>query len=143
MEADPAGLLVDTQLLVWWATTPEQLKPTTRELLASSYPPVLFSVVSLWEVAIKASLKRLNFQIDPGGLRAGLLEEGFTELPIQSDHVLAVEHLPLIHRDPHRCAEDGVFDRLLVVQAAREGLRLLTSNRTLASYGDPVHWVAG
>ena len=135
METDPAGLLVDTQLLVWWATTPEQLKPTTRELLASSDPPVLFSVVSLWEVAIKASLKRLNFQVDPGGLRAGLLEEGFTELPIQADHVLAVEHLPLIHRDP--------FDRLLVVQAAREGLRLLSSDRTLASYGDPVQWVAG
>ena len=65
----------------------------------------------------------------------GLQAAGFADLPIQVEHVLAVEHLPLIHRDP--------FDRLLVVQAAREGLRLLSSDRTLASYGDPVQWVAG
>ena len=88
------------------------------------------SVVSIWEVAIKASLKRPDFQVNPEELRFGLLQEGFQELAIQSEHVLAVAHLPLIHRDP--------FDRLLVAQAAREGLRLLTSDRTLASYGDPV-----
>ena len=135
MEADPAGLLVDTQLLVWWATTPEQLRPATRELLASSDPPVLFSVVSLWEVAIKASLRRPDFRLDPSGLRAGLLEEGFLELPIDPGHVLAVQFLPWIHRDP--------FDRLLVAQAAREDLRLLTSDRTLIGYGEHVQWVAG
>ena len=63
--------------------------------------------------------------------------------PIQLDHGLAVEQLPWIHRDPHRCAEDGVFDRLLVAQAALEGLRLLTTDRTLSGYGEPVRWVAG
>ena len=135
MQTDAAGLLVDTQLLLWWASTPEHLRPATRELLASSAHPVLFSVVSLWEVAIKASLKRPEFQVDSGGLRAGLLEEGFLELPIEPRHVLAVEFLPWIHRDP--------FDRLLVVQAAREGLRLLTTDRTLTGYGEHVRFVPG
>lgn len=135
METEPAGVLVETNLMLWWALSPEQLKPATRELLASADPPVLFSVVSLWEVAIKASLKRPDFQVNAAALRAGLLQEGFRELPIHPDHVLAVQHLPWIHRDP--------FDRLLVAQAIQEGLRLLTTDRTLTGYGEPVRWVAG
>jgi len=94
---------------------------------------ISFSVVSLWEVAIKASLGRDDFQVNPPALRLGLLEQGFRELPIQVDHVLAVQHLPRIHRDP--------FDRLLVAQAARERLSLLTADRTLLGYGDGVRWV--
>ncbi len=96
---------------------------------------MLFSVVSLWEVAIKASWKRPDFQVNPAALRAGLLQEGFRELSIEAGHMLAVEQLPWIHRDP--------FDRLLVAQAALEGLRLLTTDRTLAGYGEHVRWVTG
>lgn len=111
------GFLVDTHLLLWWALSPEQVRPATRKLLTSTDPPVLFSVVSLWEVAIKASWKRPDFQINHAALRAGLLQEGFRDLAIEAGHVLALEHLPWIHQDPHRCAEDGVFDRLLVPRA--------------------------
>jgi PIN domain nuclease of toxin-antitoxin system len=63
----------------------------------------------------------------------GLLQEGFRELPIQASHVIAVQQLPWIHRDP--------FDRLLVAQAAEERLSLLTADRTLLGYGDGVRWV--
>jgi PIN domain nuclease of toxin-antitoxin system len=63
----------------------------------------------------------------------GLLEQGFLELPIQVNHVLAVQHLPWVHRDP--------FDRLLVAQAAQERLSLLTADRTLLGYGEAVRWV--
>lgn len=90
-------------------------------------------MVSLWEVAIKASLGRPDFQLDTSALRRGLQREGFLELPIEAEHVLAVEHLPWIHRDP--------FDRLLVVQARHEQLNLLTADRTLCGYGDGVRWV--
>jgi PIN domain nuclease of toxin-antitoxin system len=130
-----SGWLLDTQLLVWSGYAPQRLPVSLARELIDRQRDVRYSVVSLWEVAIKASLKRADFQVSPMDLRQGLLAAGFAELPIQADHVLAVEHLPLIHRDP--------FDRLLVVQAAREGLRLLTSDRTLASYGDPVQWLAG
>lgn len=94
---------------------------------------IWFSVVSIWEMAIKASLGREDFQVNPPALRLGLLEQGFRELPIQVNHVLAVQHLPRIHRDP--------FDRLLVTQAAQERLSLLTADRTLLSYGEVVRWV--
>jgi PIN domain nuclease of toxin-antitoxin system len=132
---------VDTHLLLWWAVVPERLPAAARTRLESSDRPLLFSVVRIWDVAIKASLGRGDVQVNPLSLRMGLLQEGFRELPIQTDHVLAVQHLPWIHRDPHRCAEDCVFDRLLVVQAAREQLSLLTADRTLLGYGDGVRWV--
>ena len=90
-------------------------------------------MVSLWEVAIKASLGRGDFKVNPLALRMGLLKDGFRELPIQVNHVLAVQHLPWIHRDP--------FDRLLVAQASEEQLSLLTADRTLLGYGDGVRWV--
>lgn len=94
----------------------------------------MLSVVSLWEVAIKSSLGRADFQVEV----AALLAHGFRELPIRAEHTLAVQHLPWIHRDPHRCAEDFVFDRLLVVQAQLEGLRLLSADRALVAYAEHV-----
>jgi PIN domain nuclease of toxin-antitoxin system len=130
MASEGEGLLVDTHLLLWWAAMPEQLPEAARNRLESTDQPLVFSVASLWEVAIKASLAREGSQVDPTALRLGLLQESFRELPIQADHVLAVRHLPWIHRDP--------FDRLLVAQAQREGLRLLTSDRTLLGYGETV-----
>jgi len=133
MAAESGGLLVDTHLLIWWATMPEQLPAPARIPLESAEPPPVFSVVSIWEVAIKASLGRSNFKVNPRALRMGLLEQGFRELPIQAEHVMAVQHLPWIHRDP--------FDRLLVAQAAQERLSLITADRTLLGYGDGVRWV--
>ena len=135
MAAEPDGLLVDTHLLLWWASMPEQLPAAAKTQLESYERPLVFSVVSLWEVAIKTSLARSDFQVNPLALRMGLLQEGFRELPIQVEHVLAVQHLPWIHRDP--------FDRLLVAQAAQERLGLLTADRTLVGYGETVRWVGG
>lgn len=124
---DPGALLLDTQLLLWWAITPERLPAGIADRLADPRQPLLLSVVSLWEVAIKASLGRHDFQVDARALRIGLLGQGFRELQIRADHVLAVQHLPWIHRDP--------FDRLLVAQAEVEGLTLLTADSSLAAYG--------
>jgi len=101
--------------------------------LESSDQPLLFSAVSLWEGAIQSSPDRGDVQVNPHALRMGLLQEGFRELPILVKHVLALQHLPWMHRDP--------FDRLRVAQAAQERLSLLTADRILLVYGDGVHWV--
>ncbi len=127
------GMLLDTQLLIWAAYAPQRLASSFAAELVDRHNDIRYSLASLWEVAIKASLGREDFQVDPPALRRGLLREGFQELPIQAEHVLAVRDLPLIHRDP--------FDRLLVVQAQREGLRLFTTDRRLAEYGEAVRWV--
>jgi len=122
-----------TQLLVWAGYAPQRLGSSLAAALADRRCVICFSVVSIWEMAIKASLGRIDFQVNPLALRMGLLEQGFRELPIQVNHVLAVQHLPWVHRDP--------FDRLLVAQAAQERLSLLTADRTLLAYGEAVRWV--
>lgn len=129
----PAEQLLDTQLLLWLAIDPERLPTNLRKALADRRQLFVFSVVSLWEVAIKTSLGKAGFQVDASQLRAGLLREGLQEIPIAAEHCLAVQHLPWIHRDP--------FDRLLVAQAHQSGLILLSADRTLEGYGSEVRWI--
>jgi PIN domain nuclease of toxin-antitoxin system len=126
-------LLLDTHLLLWAAGKPNRLSAAARKLIDSSANELLFSAASVWEVAIKRGLGRRDFKADPRLLRRGLLDNGYTELPILSDHVVAIERLPPIHKDP--------FDRLLVAQATVEGITLLTSDSELAEYPGPVRVV--
>jgi PIN domain nuclease of toxin-antitoxin system len=133
MEAPALPLLLDTHLLLWLAADPARLPEALREELADRRQPLLFSVASLWEVAIKTSLNRPGFRVDALDLRQGLLREGFGEQPIEAAHCLAVQHLAWIHRDP--------FDRLLVAQARCEGLTLLSADRALLAYGPEVRWI--
>jgi len=126
-------LLLDTHLLLWAAGNPDRLSDAARSLIENPENELLFSAASLWEVAIKRGLGRSDLQADPRLLRRGLLDNGYNELPILSDHVVAIESLPLIHKDP--------FDRLLVAQATVEGITLLTSDAVVAQYPGPVQMV--
>ena len=123
-------LLLDTHLLVWAMGEPERLDPALVRLLEDPMNTPVFSVVSLWELVIKRSLDRPDFQLEPTVLRRALLEAGWRELPVEAHHVLAVGQLPVLHSDP--------FDRLLVVQAQAHGLLLITADQQLAQYPGPV-----
>ena len=120
-------LLLDTHLILWAAFDPDRLSAKAARRLRSRQVPLAFSLASLWEVAIKTSLGRPDFAIDPKLLHRALLAEGFVELPIHAAHLVRVASLPWVHRDP--------FDRLLVAQAIEERLTLLTSDAALAGYG--------
>ena len=126
-------LLLDTQVLLWAAGQPERLSPAARRLLNNSQHELIFSAASLWEVTIKASLGRDDFRVEPRELRRGLLDNGYTELAVTSEHAVNVEGLPPIHKDP--------FDRLLLAQALVEGITLLTADAQLAQYRGPVRKV--
>lgn len=78
----------------------------------------------------KKSLGRVDFEVEPRLLRRGLLDNGYNELSITSEHAIAIETLPLFHKDP--------FDRMLVCQAMAEGIILLTSHPILAKYSELV-----
>lgn len=119
-------LLLDTHVLLWAAYTPDRLSADTQEMLLDPEKRLCFSVVSIWEVAIKRALDRPDFQIDAGVLRRGLLSNGYEECPIEGPHALHVSSLPMIHRDP--------FDRMLVAQAAVEGMALITADKKVAAY---------
>lgn len=126
-------LLLDTRLLLWAAGEPGRISPKARKLIEDSQNELLFSAANLWEVAIKRGLGRNDFQVDTRLLRRGLLDNGYGELPIMSHHVVAIESLPPIHKDP--------FDRILVAQAIAEGVTLLTTDAMVAKYPGPIRAV--
>ncbi|MEO6078848.1 MAG: type II toxin-antitoxin system VapC family toxin [Steroidobacteraceae bacterium] len=126
-------LLLDTHLLLWAAGQPARLPREARKLISDVANQLFFSAASLWEVVIKRSLGRDDFQADARLLRRGLLDNGYTELPIASLHVVEIETLPGIHRDP--------FDRMLVAQANAEGITLLTTDPIVARYPGSVRLV--
>lgn len=123
-------LLLDTHSLLWAAVEPTRLPEVARELIGDVDNELYFSAISVWEVAIKAGLGRADFSVDPAVLRRGLLDNGYAELPLASEHAVATTTLPLLHRDP--------FDRILVAQAQVEGITLLTSDATVAEYPGPI-----
>jgi len=126
-------ILLDTHLLLWAASEPRRLSKQARMLIDNPQNEVLFSAASLWEVAIKCGLGREDFKVDARLLRRGLLDNGYSELPIMSEHVVATESLPLIHKDP--------FDRILVAQATVEGIMLLTVDSLVSKYPGPIRTV--
>jgi PIN domain nuclease of toxin-antitoxin system len=126
-------LLLDTHLLLWVAGQPDRLSQAARQFIEDKENELLFSTASLWEVVIKRGLARDDFKVDPRLLRRGLLDNGYSELPIGSEHVVAIDTLPPIHKDP--------FDRVLVAQALVEGITLLTTDAVVARYPAPVQTV--
>ncbi|MDY6930107.1 MAG: type II toxin-antitoxin system VapC family toxin [Pseudomonadota bacterium] len=127
------NLLLDTHILLWAAAEPFKLSPKATALTSNEDNRLYFSAASLWEVVIKNGLGRPDFRVDPHLLRRGLVDNGYSELPITSQHTLAASHLPDIHKDP--------FDRILVAQAETEGFLLITSDELVARYPGPVRLV--
>jgi len=125
--------LLDTHILLWAASSPKKLSKPLTALLQHTDNSLHFSAASIWEIAIKGTLGRTDFQVQGRVLRRGLLDNGYSEIAITSEHALYVENLPPIHKDP--------FDRILVAQANVEGITLLTSDELVAKYPGPVRYV--
>jgi PIN domain nuclease of toxin-antitoxin system len=126
-------ILLDTHLLLWAAGTPDRLPAEARTLLELADNEPYFSAANIWEVVIKAGIGREDFKIDGRVLRRGLLDNGYGELGIGSEHVVAIDNLPRLHKDP--------FDRVLVAQAQVEGITLLTADPVVARYPGPIRFV--
>ena len=126
-------LLLDTQLLLWAAGDPDRLSAEARALIGAPENELWFSAASVWEIAIKSGLGREDFRVNARLLRRGLLDNGYRELPVGSEHAVALDSLPPLHKDP--------FDRLLVAQAMVEGITLLTADAQVAQYPGPVRKV--
>ncbi len=125
-------LLLDTQLLLRAAGEPGRLSAAARKLLKNPKNELLFSAASLWEIAIKKTLGRDDFRVEPRLLRRGLLDNGYAELPVTSQHAVSIDGLPPLHKDP--------FDRMLIAQARLEGFTVVTSDPIFQRYRVPVVW---
>lgn len=123
-------ILLDTHLLLWASGQPARLPVRARAMLVDERNQLVFSVVSLWEIAIKRGLGRDDFHVDSRLLRRSLIDNDYEELALTGQHAVTVDGLPAIHRDP--------FDRLLVAQSMVEGITLLTSDVMVAQYAGTV-----
>ena len=127
------SFLLDTNILICALHDSNALAPKTLSLLSDPDNTIYFSSASIWEIAIKSSLKKPNFPFNPERIAALASQTGFLELPIRTTHTFEVAQLPWFHRDP--------FDRLLIAQALSLPAYLLTTDTTLQQYSDMVRVV--
>ena len=120
-------LLLDTHVFLWALSGSRELKAPARRLIESA-DEVHVSAASIWEIAIKSSLGKID--ADPIEVVAAIEAAGFVELPVRAGHAMGVATLPAHHSDP--------FDRILIAQAMAEPLRLVTADSVLARYSDLV-----
>lgn len=126
-------VLLDTHLLLWSVSASRKLSREARRVVESPSNELSFSAASLWEIAVKLSLRRSDFDLDLPAFVGALGEMDFEELPVRSAHALELLLLPARHKDP--------FDRILVAQSRVEGMLLLTNDVRLAGYGASVRVV--
>lgn len=115
--------LLDTHVFIWVMEDSKRLKKHIKNEISNSKNKIFVSVVNIWEISIKKSLKKLRTPFD---IEASIKKAGLQIIPIQLTHALKVEKLPLIHRDP--------FDRILISQALVEDLTLITADKKIWKY---------
>ncbi len=115
--------LIDTHILLWWLSDDKKLSKNARSLIEDADNRILASSVSVWEIAIKKSLKKLKV---PDNLKTIVEASDIEFLPITADHAWRVEQLPAIHNDP--------FDRLLIAQCMVEDLVFITADKIIPTY---------
>ena len=121
-------ILLDTHIFIWWDSEPKLLSDRARNLCEDSNNILILSVVSVWEMQIKRQLGKLSLRIPLEQIIEGQQQRNSIEiLPVNLDHVLSLDKLPIIHKDP--------FDRLLIAQARAEDIQILTSDAVFAKYG--------
>ncbi|CAB3804989.1 type II toxin-antitoxin system VapC family toxin [Pararobbsia alpina] len=127
-------VLLDTHLIIWAAEDDNALPQEAREIIQELDNTLYFSVASIWEIVIKSTLGRDDFQIDARVLRRNLRDSGYEELSIEAPHAFEIERLPLLHKDP--------FDRILLGQSIVEGIVLLTHDDHIRQYDfAPIRYV--
>ncbi|NJK46143.1 MAG: type II toxin-antitoxin system VapC family toxin [Pleurocapsa sp. SU_196_0] len=123
--------LLDTHILLWWLDDDRLLSKAAHKLIENTSHRIVFSSLSLWEIAIKSNQGKLEANAEE--VRDAALEEGFGLVVFDDQHALEAARLPSIHADP--------FDRGLVATARVEGCPLLTADSLLARYGSSVKQV--
>ena len=126
-------LHLDTHTFLWFAWGDTPLPVTTRGFITDPANTVYVSIVSLWEIAIKSSLGKLDIKLPLADFFANNVDgNGFRVLPVTRAHLIAVYTLPFHHRDP--------FDRLLIAQSLADGMTFVSGDVQMGAYGVPLLW---
>ncbi|WP_266368583.1 type II toxin-antitoxin system VapC family toxin [Tellurirhabdus rosea] len=124
--------LLDTHVLLWLLNDETQIPDATLHALKQPENALFFSIVSLWEIAIKKSLGKLSLTHSVQDVERELLRLSIVAIPIQGNHISYLETLPFHHRNP--------FDRMLIAQAMTENLTLVSKDSVFPTYAAPVQW---
>lgn len=116
-------LLLDTNALIWTLTNRARLSSIAMDAIEDEANQVFVSVISAWEIEIKAAKRKLEI---PSDLQDAFAVQGFEPLAVAMRHVYSVETLPRHHRDP--------FDRMIVAQAHLERMTIVTSDSEIKRY---------
>ncbi len=124
-------ILLDTHIALWAVLKSDALTSETRKMLVSSDNKIYYSVISIWEVSLKHSINPQNMEVSPSEFRQFCQESGFIEIPVEYQHILALDSLEpkegySIHKDP--------FDRLLLAQAIVEEMYFVTHDSKIATF---------
>jgi len=125
--------LIDTSVFLWTISGSDRLSDNARQFIANLENDILLSVASLWEIAIKTSLGKLELLLPFNQLIPGQLEQNaITVLPIELGHLSGVIALPFHHRDP--------FDRLIIAQGLTEQIPVITKDKAFSRYSVQLIW---
>ena len=127
-------ILLDTHIALWYASSDAKLPEKARELICDGAECVYYSIISLWEVAIKHNISSKRMPVSDTEFADYAENLGFVFQPMEREHIALLKTLHLApgaqeHRDP--------FDRMLICQAKAEGMRLLTHDALLQGYNEP------
>jgi len=125
-------ILLDTCSALWFLIGDEKMPEATRDIICNSENRIYISTATVWEVAIKISTKKLDFDGDIDGFVNAVEDNGFVFLEVATEHAKAVASLPYIHRDP--------FDRMLVAQAMVDDMAILTTDAEILKYDISPVW---
>jgi PIN domain nuclease of toxin-antitoxin system len=125
-------LLLDTHAFIWFVEDDEKLPERIRIQIEGAENEILISIVSLWEIAVKTSLGKLELTIDIPSMISKIEENGFSILPILPEHTVFVSSLPFHHRDP--------FDRMLISQSITEKIKMVSKDGAFDDYDVDIIW---
>jgi len=120
------NVLLDTHTLLWFISGDERTSQNSRNIIESDSTKLFVSIASLWEIAIKINIGKLDLHIPFKKLQKEVLNNNFTILPIEFTHTVQLSKLEPIHRDP--------FDRILISQALVENLTIISKDTTFSAY---------
>jgi len=123
--------LLDTHAVIWYLEDSPLLPSKTKEIIDDNDHGIFLSSISLWEIAIKVNLGKLNLATPFDAFLDNIKRGDFVVLQIQDDYLKMLTTLPVIHKDP--------FDRLLIATAQAEDLTIITVDESIHKYD--VAWI--
>jgi PIN domain nuclease of toxin-antitoxin system len=124
--------LIDTHVLIWYLNGDPSLPEKYIELMYNPPNKLMISLVSIWELTIKMSLNKIQFEKPPKEIEKYISSKDYEVLNLKFDHFNTLNTLPHHHNDP--------FDRLLISQAITENLTIISADRHFAAYPANVIW---